>query len=135
MLNRGNVLLVWHQNSSTISGSDLYLDHIATLVGDDVYFKKSESGDKVPFWINSWEGLTHNFPTNIFFWEWRRLVRNNPLSPNLYYGPGKESSLKPARNYLGSMHNFLAYLPMQIASTPRLSKSHLVRCLGDYGLG
>ncbi|KAL3775877.1 hypothetical protein HJC23_000536 [Cyclotella cryptica] len=101
-LKGGDVLLVWHKNPSTVSGSDLYLDHVATLIDHDVYFEKSGSGDRVPFRLNTWEGLTRNFPTSIFFWEWRRLIRNNPLSPNLYYGPGKDqSSLKPAVELFG----------------------------------
>lgn len=87
-LKAGDVLLVWHQNPSTASGEDLYLDHVATLIDDDVYYEKSGSGDRVPFRINTWEGLTRNFPLNVFFWEWRRLARNNPLSSSLYGGGG-----------------------------------------------
>ena len=64
-LRGGDVLLIWHQNPSTISGTDLYLDHVATLIDDDVYFEKSGSGDKVPFRLNTWEGLTKNFPTKM----------------------------------------------------------------------
>lgn len=97
-LKGGDVLLVWHNNPSTVSGSDLYLDHVATLIDNDVYFEKSGSGDKVPFRINTWEGLTRNFPTAIFFWEWRRLVRNNRLSPSVY---SDQTSLRPATELFG----------------------------------
>ena len=62
----------------------MYLDHVATCIDDDVYFEKSGSGDKVPFRLSTWEMITKNFPTFVFVWEWRRLVRNNPTSPNLY---------------------------------------------------
>lgn len=80
----GDVLLIWHRNPSTACGRDLYLDHVATCIDDDVYFEKSGSGDKVPFRVSTWQMITANFPPSVFFWEWRRLVRNNPLSPNLY---------------------------------------------------
>lgn len=95
----GDVLLIWHKNPSTASGQDLYLDHVATLIDNDVYFEKSGSGDKVPFRINTWEGLTKNFPLKVFFWEWRRLVRNNPLSPSLYGSP--DTRLLPATDVFG----------------------------------
>jgi len=95
----GDVLLIWHQNPSTASGEDLYLDHVATLIDEDVYYEKSGSGDTVPFRINTWEGLTANFPLSVFFWEWRRLVRNNPLSPSLY--GSMQSRLRPATEIFG----------------------------------
>lgn len=101
-LKGGDVLLIWHKNPTTASGSDLYLDHVATLIDKDVYYEKSGSGDRVPFRLNTWEGLVKNFPTSIFFWEWRRLVRNNPLSPQLYAGPGNSlTSLRPATEIFG----------------------------------
>ena len=83
----GDVLLIWHQNPATASGTDLYLDHVATVLDHDVYYEKSGSGDKVPFRISTWDMITRNFPVPIFFWEWRRLVRNNPRSPSLYRSP------------------------------------------------
>jgi hypothetical protein len=94
----GDVLLIWHQNPSTASGTDLYLDHVATYIDEDVYYEKSGSGDKVPFRLSTWEMITANFPPSIFFWEWRRLVRNNPLSPNLY---GNVPRLQPASELFG----------------------------------
>ena len=83
----GDVLLIWHQNPSTTSGTDLYLDHVAIVLDKDVYYEKSGSGDKVPFRVSTWDMITRNFPVPIFFWEWRRLVRNNPRSPSLYGNP------------------------------------------------
>lgn len=71
-LRGGDTLLIWHQ----IKGQSLYLDHVAILLDDDVYYEKSGSGDNVPFRISTWEGITANFPPGIFYWEWRRLVRN-----------------------------------------------------------
>ena len=83
----GDVLLIWHENPSTTVGTDLYLDHVAIVLDDDVYYEKSGSGDKVPFRISTWDMITRNFPIPIFFWEWRRLVRNNSRSPSLYGSP------------------------------------------------
>jgi hypothetical protein len=97
-LQPGDVLLIWHRNPSTASGTDLYLDHVATCIDEDVYFEKSGSGDKVPFRLSTWDMITANFPAFIFFWEWRRLVRNNPLSPNLY---GNVPRLQPASDLFG----------------------------------
>mmetsp|Transcript_27936 Transcript_27936/g.58548 ORF Transcript_27936/g.58548 Transcript_27936/m.58548 type:complete len:493 (+) Transcript_27936:302-1780(+) len=94
----GDVLLIWHQNPSTACGTDLYLDHVATCIDEDVYFEKSGSGDSVPFRVSTWEMITANFPPAIFVWEWRRLVRNNPLSPNMY---GSTERLKPAEELFG----------------------------------
>ena len=98
-LKGGDVVLIWHQNPTTASGADLYLDHVATLIDEDVYYEKSGSGDKVPFRISTWEMITANFPASIFFWEWRRLVRNNPLSPSLY--GSIETRLQPASEIFG----------------------------------
>lgn len=97
-LKGGDVLLIWHQNLPTASGEDLYLDHVATCIDEDVYYEKSGSGDSVPFRVNTWEGLVANFPPSVFFWEWRRLVRNNPLSPKVY---GTAPRLKPATELFG----------------------------------
>jgi len=94
----GDVLLIWHENPSTICGTDLYLDHVATCLDEDVYYEKSGSGDKVPFRLSTWKMITANFPPSVFFWEWRRLVRNNPLSPNLY---GSIPRLKSASETFG----------------------------------
>lgn len=94
----GDVLLIWHRNPSTTTGTDLYLDHVATYLDNDVYYEKSGSGDKVPFRVSEWQMITANFPTYIFFWEWRRLVRNNPLSPSLY---GSIPRLRPASKQFG----------------------------------
>ena len=53
----------------------VYLDHIVTSIDEDVYFEKSGSGDNAPYRINSWDGITKNFPPSVFNWEWRRLLR------------------------------------------------------------
>jgi hypothetical protein len=98
-LKGGDVLLVWHQNPTTASGTDLYLDHVATFIDKDVYYEKSGSGDRVPFRINTREGVVRNFPTPVFFWEWRRLVRNNPLSPKVY--GSRQTRLKPTSEIFG----------------------------------
>ena len=97
-LKSGDVLLIWHQNPSTASGKDLFLDHVATCIDKDVYYEKSGSGDNVPFRLSTWDMITANFPTSVFFWEWRRLVRNNPLSPNIY---GSVPRLQPASEIFG----------------------------------
>ncbi|KAL7490299.1 hypothetical protein ACHAW6_016076 [Cyclotella cf. meneghiniana] len=130
-LKGGDVLLVWHKNPSTVSGSDLYLDHVATLIDDDVYFEKSGSGDRVPFRLNTWEGLTRNFPTSIFFWEWRRLIRNNRLSPNLYYGPGSDqSSLKAAVELFGIDAQLSSTLTSDSSKYSNALKESFVTLLG-----
>lgn len=88
-LKTGDTLLVWHR----IPGQSLYLDHVAILIDDDVYYEKSGSGDKVPFRLTTWEGVTANFPASIFYWEWRRLIRNRTVQ-----GVKKSSSkLKSAK--------------------------------------
>lgn len=97
-LQSGDVLLIWHQNPSTTSGTDLYLDHVAICIDDDVYYEKSGSGDRVPFRLSTWDMITRNFPPSIFFWEWRRLVRNNAVSPNIY---GNVPRLPPATDIFG----------------------------------
>ena len=74
-LKGGDTLLIWHQ----IPGQSLYLDHVAILLDNDVYYEKSGSGDQVPFRITTWEGITANFPPGVFTWEWRRLVRNKTI--------------------------------------------------------
>ena len=108
----GDVLLIWHTNPTTTSGSDLYLDHVATVLDDDVYYEKSGSGDRVPFRINTWDGVTANFPPSVFFWEWRRLVRNNPLSPSVYGSAG--TRLQPASEIFG--------VDAQVAAANRVEK-------------
>eukprot|EP00977_Amphora_coffeiformis_P000954 scaffold202_cov180-Amphora_coffeaeformis.AAC.6 len=103
----GDVLLIWHENPSTTSGTDLYLDHVAIVLDKDVYYEKSGSGDKVPFRVSTWDMITRNFPVPIFFWEWRRLVRNNPRSPSLYGSP--QTKLRAANELFG--------LPAQLVAT------------------
>lgn len=71
-LKGGDTLLIWHQ----IPGQSLYLDHVAILIDDDLYYEKSGSGDNVPFRLGTWDMITANFPPGIFYWEWRRLIRN-----------------------------------------------------------
>ena len=44
------------------------------------------------------EGRTNLCKYTSFFWEWRRLVRNNPLSPRIY---SDLTSLKPATELFG----------------------------------
>jgi hypothetical protein len=97
-LQPGDVLLIWHRNPSTVSGTDLYLDHVATYIDNDLYYEKSGNGNNVPFRISTWEMITNNFPPSVFFWEWRRLIRNNPLSPNLY---GNTERLQSAEEIFG----------------------------------
>jgi len=81
-LQAGDVLLIWHTipNRPTSSADNLYLDHVAVVLDKDLYYEKSGSGDNTPFRITTWEGLTTNWPTSIFEWEWRRLRRNNVLA-------------------------------------------------------
>lgn len=74
-LKAGDTLLLWHQ----IPGQDLYLDHTAIVIDEDVYYEKSGSGDNTPFRLTTWEGITANFPPGVFTWEWRRLVRNKAI--------------------------------------------------------
>jgi hypothetical protein len=86
-LRGGDALLLWHE----IPGQDgLYLDHVAIFLDKDVYYEKSGSGDRVPFRITTWEGLTTNWPPRIFYWEWRRLKLNNLI-------PSSRGSLRPMR--------------------------------------
>ena len=123
----GDVLLVWHTNPTTVSGTDLYLDHVATLLDKDVYFEKSGSGDKVPFRVNTWDGILKNFPPSVFFWEWRRLHRNNPLSSSVYgisqtrLQPatelfGVDTQIKTAKNYLQDRFSVLSKLSPNVAN-------------------
>lgn len=69
-LEPGDVLLIYHDNGA---GEGIYLDHVATYIDEDLYFERSGSGDRVPFRLNTWVGITQNFPTVVFCWEWRRL--------------------------------------------------------------
>jgi hypothetical protein len=93
-LQAGDVLLIWHQipGKAANSKNNLYLDHVAVVLDKDVYYEKSGSGDNTPFRITTWEGLTKNWPTSIFYWEWRRLRRNNLL-------PSTRGTLRPPRAF------------------------------------
>jgi hypothetical protein len=97
-LQGGDVLLLWHTITSSNRPNKVYLDHVVTWIDDDVVFEKSGSGDKVPFRINTWEGLVANFPPFVFNWDWRRLVRNNRNSPSLWQ---PYLTLKPASEIFG----------------------------------
>jgi len=83
-LQAGDVLLLWHTIASSTNPNKVFLDHVVTCIDDDLYFEKSGSGDTVPYRINTWEGVTKNFPPSVFNWEWRRLVRRNRLSPSVW---------------------------------------------------
>ena len=36
-LQPGDLLFIWHCNPSTVSGTDSYLDHVATYIDNDLY--------------------------------------------------------------------------------------------------
>jgi len=83
----GDVLLIWHQNPSTASGTELYLDHVATVLDDDVYYEKSGSGDRVPFRIRCRDTVLPLFATGklTFFVHKFSLFTSFPHLP----APGK----------------------------------------------
>jgi len=96
----GDALLIWHEIPGGKDKGELYLDHVAIVLDKDLYYEKSGSGDQVPFRVTTWEGLTTNWPTGIFYWEWRRLKNNNRI-------PSARGTLRPirrgrSRNTLGS---------------------------------
>ena len=39
-LQPGDLLFIWHCNPSTVSGTDSYLDHVATYIDNDLYDEK-----------------------------------------------------------------------------------------------
>ena len=105
-LQAGDVLLLWHTIASSNRPNKVYLDHVVTCIDEDVYFEKSGSGDNVPYRINTWEGVTANFPPAVFNWEWRRLVRRNRNSPSIWQ---PFLRLKPATEVFG-VDSRVAYL-------------------------
>jgi hypothetical protein len=72
-LQTGDVLLIYHDNGN---GEGIYLDHMVTYI-EDLYLERSGSGDRVPFRLNTWAGITQTFPAIAFTWEWRR--RNSDI--------------------------------------------------------
>ncbi len=97
-LQGGDVLLLWHTIATSNRPNKVYLDHVVTWIDDDIIFEKSGSGDRVPYRLNTWEGLVANFPPFVFNWDWRRLVRNNRNSPSLWQPALR---LKPASEIFG----------------------------------
>ena len=73
-LQPGDYLLIWHQNR----GQKLYLDHIALLLDDDLYFEKAGSGDNTPFRVATWEQLIADWVPFVFHFEWRRPIASFP---------------------------------------------------------
>ena len=92
-LQGGDCLILWHTIATSNRPNKVYLDHVVTYIDEDLYFEKSGSGDDVPYRINTWEGITANFPKIVFNWEWRRLVRRNRNSPSIW---NPTLRLKPA---------------------------------------
>lgn len=105
-LQGGDVLLLWHTISCSDRPNKVYLDHVVTCIDEDVYFEKSGSGDNVPYRLNTWEGITKNFPPAVFNWEWRRLVRRNRNSPSVWQ---PYLRVKPASEVFG-VDSRVAYL-------------------------
>ena len=92
-------MLLWHTIATFAnSPNKVYLDHVVTCIDEDIYLEKSGSGDNVPYRINTWEGITKNFPPSVFNWEWRRLVRRNRNSPSIWQ---PYLRLKPASEQFG----------------------------------
>ena len=132
-LQGGDVLLLWHTIASSNTPNKVYLDHVVTWIDDDVIFEKSGSGDKVPFRLNTWEGLVRNFPPAVLTWEWRRLVRNNRNSPSLWqpylrlkpamqvFGVDAQLAALEANNPQTPRFSFLSQLPPSVARTLNLS--------------
>ena len=105
-LQGGDVLLLWHTIATSNKPNKVYLDHVVTCIDEDVYFEKSGSGDRVPYRINTWEGIIANFPPAVFNWEWRSLVRRNRNSPSIWQ---PYLRLKPASETFG-VDSRVAYL-------------------------
>ena len=73
----GDVLMLWHQNT----GEEMYLDHVAILVDDDLYLEKAGSGAETPFRLIDWDGLVASWPPAVFEWDWRRRKRGTAVPP------------------------------------------------------
>ena len=90
-LQPGDVLLIWHQNK----GEPRYLDHIAVMLDDDVYFERAGTGEDVPFRVATWEMLVSVWIPIAFNFEWVRRADNGDLlpSPEIAFGLTSENTL------------------------------------------
>ena len=69
--------MLWHQNA----GEEMYLDHVAIFVDDDLYLEKAGSGAETPFRLIDWDGLVASWPPAVFEWDWRRRKRGTAVPP------------------------------------------------------
>ena len=76
-LHPGDYVMLWHQNP----GQPLFLDHIAIVLDQDIYYEKSGSGSNTPFRVTDWVSLSRSWVTKVFHYEWRRPVVGTPFPP------------------------------------------------------
>ena len=68
----GDIILIMHQS---LTGYE-YLDHIAIVIDDGVYFEKAGTGEDVPIRIVDEETLRRIWQPGVFRYELRRLHQN-----------------------------------------------------------
>jgi hypothetical protein len=76
----GDVLLVYHKTD------EIYLDHVAIMIDQDLYFEKAGTGDQVPFRLNDWKGITSSWIPRVFEFQWRRFNREHLPSASQVFG-------------------------------------------------
>ncbi len=74
----GDVLLIKHQ-----LGDRTYLDHVALMVDDQIFFEKAGTGDNTPYRLVDLETLKQSWRPDIFTFEVRRPVSGQPLQSPL----------------------------------------------------
>ena len=74
--NPGDIILVMHKS---LTGYE-YLDHIAIVIDDGIYFEKAGTGEDVPIRIIEEETLFKIWPPGVFRYELRRLHHNALLT-------------------------------------------------------
>jgi hypothetical protein len=72
----GDILAIYHR-----LGNRTYLDHVALVVDEQILFEKAGTGDDTPYRLVHRDTLEQSWRPDIFTFEMRRPILDQPLSP------------------------------------------------------
>ncbi|MGF1603249.1 MAG: hypothetical protein GFH24_608438n31 [Chloroflexi bacterium AL-N5] len=86
----GDILLIQHRR-----GDLTYLDHVALVIDDQLFFEKAGTGDETPYRLVDLKTLQQSWRPDVFAFKVRRPLQNQALlSPQKRFGLHSPATLK-----------------------------------------
>ncbi len=92
----GDILLIYHR-----LGDRTYLDHVALMVDDQVFFEKAGTGNDTPYRLVDRETLEQSWRPDLFTFELRRLNAKSLQPPQQQFGLHSQSTLAVFPEFAG----------------------------------